>query len=227
MSLTGESEWRTAGGNNGVVPPRGSGETDGGAGPADAPGKPGAGASGAAWADWITKSVWYASSTRPGGGSGRVPTGPDATLRASDSERNEIAEALSRHYSDGRLDKDELDERLRQAMAAKTRGELVLVLRDLPTITAATTLPATRGDRGRLARRAREMALVAVAVVVGVVLAILLWGDHTAAIVLAIIIGYFALRKAQRIRSQRIWHDHLHEHGTPHWHGSRGRVKLR
>ena len=55
-----------------------------------------------------------------------------STIRASDAERAEVAELLSKHYTEGRLDKTELDERMDQAMKAKTRGELTVLLNDLP-----------------------------------------------------------------------------------------------
>lgn len=56
-----------------------------------------------------------------------------SAIRASDAERAEVTELLSKHYTEGRLDKTELDERMEQAMKAKTRGELSALLRDLPT----------------------------------------------------------------------------------------------
>jgi hypothetical protein len=56
----------------------------------------------------------------------------DSGIRASDAERAEVTELLSKHYTDGRLDKVELDERMDQAMKAKTRGELSALLTDLP-----------------------------------------------------------------------------------------------
>ena len=40
-------------------------------------------------------------------------------MRVSDAERNEVAEQLSKHYADGRLDAAEFKERLDQAMSAK------------------------------------------------------------------------------------------------------------
>lgn len=55
-------------------------------------------------------------------------------LRVSDAERREVGELLSRHYLDGRLDADELDERLGQAMRAKTRADLSGLLVDLPVV---------------------------------------------------------------------------------------------
>ena len=58
---------------------------------------------------------------------------PDSPgLRASDAERERVAEALRRHHLDGRLDTEELQERLERAYAARTTGELAPLLADLP-----------------------------------------------------------------------------------------------
>lgn len=61
---------------------------------------------------------------------------PNAQMRVSDAERSEIAESLSKHYADGRLNEPEFNERLQQAMSAKTRGDLAGLLVDLPPIVA-------------------------------------------------------------------------------------------
>lgn len=58
--------------------------------------------------------------------------GGNSAIRASDAERAEVADLLSKHYTDGRLDASELDERIERAMNAKTRGELSALLGDLP-----------------------------------------------------------------------------------------------
>jgi len=57
---------------------------------------------------------------------------PSAGLRASDAERERVADALRRHHLDGRLDTDELQERLERCYAARTAGELEPLLADLP-----------------------------------------------------------------------------------------------
>lgn len=58
----------------------------------------------------------------------------DPTVRVSDDERTQVADALSKHFADGRLDQAEFDERLHQAMSAKTRGDLAGLLSDLPPL---------------------------------------------------------------------------------------------
>ena len=48
----------------------------------------------------------------------------DPNMRVSDAERAEVADRLSKHYSDGRLDEAEFNERIDQAMRAKTHADL-------------------------------------------------------------------------------------------------------
>jgi hypothetical protein len=63
-------------------------------------------------------------------------------MRIGDAERNEMSEMLSKHYSDGRLDAAEFQERLDKAMSAKTRGDLSGLLADLPNLRAPAQAPA-------------------------------------------------------------------------------------
>jgi hypothetical protein len=55
-----------------------------------------------------------------------------ASLRASDADREAIAERLRRATVEGRLLAEELDERLGTVFAARTYGELDAVVADLP-----------------------------------------------------------------------------------------------
>lgn len=64
----------------------------------------------------------------------RRPSTPDAGLRASDAERTEVADRLSRHFADGRLDQSEFKARLDRAMGATTRGDLEGLFDDLPAL---------------------------------------------------------------------------------------------
>src|SRR5262245_32453118 len=57
--------------------------------------------------------------------------GPDE-MRAGDSDRQAVAEKLKQALDEGRLDLGEYDERLQQAYAAKTYGDLKGLLDDLP-----------------------------------------------------------------------------------------------
>ncbi|HEV7627375.1 MAG TPA: DUF1707 domain-containing protein [Streptomyces sp.] len=53
-------------------------------------------------------------------------------MRASDAERERIAEVLREALAEGRLGMDEFQDRLDSAYRARTRGELVPLVRDLP-----------------------------------------------------------------------------------------------
>ncbi|WP_327288985.1 DUF1707 SHOCT-like domain-containing protein [Streptomyces sp. NBC_01198] len=74
----------------------------------------------------------------------------EAGLRASDADRDRIADILREALAEGRLDSAEHSERLDQVYAAKTMGELEPLVRDLPTGRTASTAPApaARGYAG-------------------------------------------------------------------------------
>ncbi|MEV6052344.1 DUF1707 domain-containing protein [Streptomyces sp. NPDC052107] len=65
---------------------------------------------------------------------------PVAELRASDADRDRIAEILREALAEGRLTAEEHAERIEGVLAAKTVGELDVFIRDLP---AAHQRPAT------------------------------------------------------------------------------------
>ncbi len=56
----------------------------------------------------------------------------DASLRAGDAEREQVADRLRRSHAEGRLDVEELQDRLERCYAAKTVGELRGLVVDLP-----------------------------------------------------------------------------------------------
>jgi hypothetical protein len=72
------------------------------------------------------------------------PSAPSPALRASDADRERVAAALRRHHVDGRLDTDELQERLGACYAARTLGDLEPLLADLPGARRPAA-PARRG----------------------------------------------------------------------------------
>lgn len=55
-------------------------------------------------------------------------------MRAADDDRQRVADALRTALDEGRLDLHEYDERLQQAYAAKTYGDLDPLLADLPAV---------------------------------------------------------------------------------------------
>ena len=59
-------------------------------------------------------------------------------VRVGDADREAVAAQLREHYADGRLTLEELNERLDQAFAAKTKADLNTVMRDLPQVAQPT-----------------------------------------------------------------------------------------
>jgi len=72
---------------------------------------------------------------------------PSTHLRVSDAERNDVADKLSRHFSEGRLDQAEFKERLDAAMSAKTQGDLAGLFDDLPPLVTDPPPPPSRRRR--------------------------------------------------------------------------------
>jgi hypothetical protein len=85
---------------------------------------------------------WYPSRARG--------YGPDPGLRIGDAERNQVADTLSQHFSEGRLDATELKERLDRAMLAKTRGDLAGLTGDLPPLPRPPAPPPSRLGRAAM-----------------------------------------------------------------------------
>jgi hypothetical protein len=59
------------------------------------------------------------------------------SLRISDQDRHQVAEVLRRAAGDGRIDLEELDQRLEATYGAKTYADLVPITADLPVHPAA------------------------------------------------------------------------------------------
>ena len=57
---------------------------------------------------------------------------PGNNVRVGDADREAVAAQLREHYADGRLTLEELNERIDQTFAAKTKADLNTVMRDLP-----------------------------------------------------------------------------------------------
>jgi hypothetical protein len=81
-----------------------------------------------------------------------------AALRASDADRNLIHNVLTEAFADGRLDREEYDERTGATMQARTLGQLPPLVADLvpdrPLLPAK--LPLSAATSGDIQRRAEE-----------------------------------------------------------------------
>jgi Flp pilus assembly protein TadB len=89
-------------------------------------------------------------------------------LRISDAERADVADLLSKHYGDGRLDQAEFNERLDQAMKAKTYADLDGILADLPRTDAEAAEAPKATARRRHERPYLRVLLLTVVIVIGV-----------------------------------------------------------
>jgi hypothetical protein len=76
----------------------------------------------------------------------------DQSMRASDAERGATAELLRRHHAEGRLDTDELEERIERCYAAKTLGQLDALTADLPGPRSRRAPTTATGRPGRAPR---------------------------------------------------------------------------
>jgi hypothetical protein len=91
-------------------------------------------------------------------------------MRVSDADRAAVADELSRHYGEGRLDQDEFSQRLDQAMTARTYQDLTGLLHDLPHPDAPAGPAAGSGPAPRRRRRRSGLGQLAVLALVAILL---------------------------------------------------------
>ncbi|GGR51085.1 hypothetical protein J2S40_000466 [Nocardioides luteus] len=85
---------------------------------------------------------------------------PDPSLRISDADRHKVADILREAAGEGRLDIDELDDRLEATFKAKTYADLVPITVDLPaagTPAPPATRPAATGGNTPVAYAANPV----------------------------------------------------------------------
>jgi Domain of unknown function (DUF1707) len=102
----------------------------------------------------------------------------DPQMRISDADRADVADRLSQHYGDGRLDQPEFNERLDRAMKAKTQADLTGLFTDLPPIDvpakAVKAVPQDQRPRNRRPLH-RTLGLILIIVVAVIVARALTW----------------------------------------------------
>jgi hypothetical protein len=80
------------------------------------------------------------------------------TMRAADADRHQVAELLKAALDEGRLSLGEYDDRVREAYAARTYAELLVLINDLPRAgMSAADVNAQR--TAELKREARKMPM--------------------------------------------------------------------
>jgi hypothetical protein len=121
-------------------------------------------------------------------------------IRIGDAERTQVAEALGKHFADGRLDKPEFDERMEKAMSAKTEADLAGLLADLPRLgDQPGPVPEVAARPPVMRRTARFVVLALVTLVL--LRSLFWWPWHIAAPVLVwplVILGAVALLRGRR-----------------------------
>ncbi|WP_157436573.1 DUF1707 SHOCT-like domain-containing protein [Actinospica robiniae] len=95
-----------------------------------------------------------------------------AGIRASDAEREDALRVLADHYADGRLDRAEFDERADAAFAARTRGQLRALFRDLPRPAAEAVRKGARVPRPATRPPAPPILILPLLLALGIVAAL-------------------------------------------------------
>jgi hypothetical protein len=95
-----------------------------------------------------------------------VPADP-RQLRAADADRERAAEILRRAAAEGRITFDELDERVKQAYAAKTFADLEALTSDLPGPRVSASAPAVARYQPAQVPAGTPVSAVSVAVMSG------------------------------------------------------------
>jgi hypothetical protein len=132
-----------------------------------------------------------------------------AGLRIGDAERAAAADRLAWHFSHGRLDQAELDDRLDRAMRATTAGDLAELFTDLPadgpvTATAASSQPRPVGASPQPARTPRRRGREAVLLVVCIIAALFVAHALAHVIIVLAVVGLVAVLvlRARRVRER-------------------------
>ena len=117
----------------------------------------------------------------------------DERTRASDADRDRVTARLRDHFAEGRLTRDELDERIAGALNARTFGDLRRVVADLPEprpVAPGNLRPMTaRRPYPVLARRPSLFPLIALALLTIAAVS----GAGAAVVVLKVVLSIVAL----------------------------------
>src|ERR671915_1694097 len=121
------------------------------------------------------------------------------SLRASDADRDAVVDRLREAAGEGRLEPDELEQRVDGALRARTYGDLAELLADLPA-DGRMPAPRTRGRTNQLARSAVFGAglLVAVTAAVAVVVVVAMLLLTAAALWAALVVCWLVCRGSRR-----------------------------
>ncbi len=141
-----------------------------------------------------------------------------AALRASDADRDHVAERLRKAAGEGRLRTEELELRLETALSARTYGELDRLVRDLPGRRLA--VPSSRRPRGVAASALAVTLGLAVALLVTIVVLFVLTGVF-AGWLLWLLAGWFFFGRRRRAIGWRATRQGRVAHRCGGWAASR------
>jgi hypothetical protein len=96
-----------------------------------------------------------------------TPAPPSGPVRVGDADRERVAALLRDHAAAGRLEPDELEERLGRAYAARYGSDLEAALAELPPEPRATRRPRPDARRGAPVLPLAIGALIALAAITG------------------------------------------------------------
>jgi hypothetical protein len=136
-------------------------------------------------------------------GPGTTPQA-DGQLRASYADRERATHTLKQAFAEGRLDQDELGERVSQVYASRYRGELAALTADLPSESAESSAGSPGSCIAAAEAPGRETSALTVA---GLILAVAAVGLFfvTPAAAPVVLLGAVALVQTGRIRRGRRW----------------------
>jgi hypothetical protein len=125
---------------------------------------------------------------------------PAARLRAGDADRERTADELRRAHTDGRIDADELAERIGRCYESRTFGELQQLTADLVT-------PEPHGSLPRLAHGGRRRLRIALAAIAALWVLAVASGAHAHphppvfSLLLLLVFAFLATRLVRAVRA--------------------------
>jgi Domain of unknown function (DUF1707) len=131
-------------------------------------------------------------------------------IRVSDADRERVTARLRDHFAEGRLTREELDERVSAALNAKTVGDLRRVMADLPGpgLEPARPVPWPAGRGPVMIRRGPRLMPLALLLLLGAVLVPgggwVLLGLLQAVLVFWLVMGVAAVFAAARFRRRML-----------------------
>jgi hypothetical protein len=142
----------------------------------------------------MSNPPWAAGYARRRGG----PANPN--LRVSDAERADVADRLSKHYGDGRLDQAEFNERMERAMSAKTQGDFAGLFADLPDHAEPAASPPANVTRAPSRSPMYRLFLLILIIVVAALLGQALIHSFVPWLLLLAVVAFLWLRNSDRRR---------------------------